>query len=247
MVSSFCLLSLCCGRWGGITFFCYLLENDTSSPAVGVAARPTHRRATPSPTDERRSRSAECGDFGPRTRYCRAQELPRGGESRPWRELPNKHVFFEFQIAAYNITPDTGGCVQSSRPVTHCGLAGGRGQCRSGVDSEAALVAPHSVQRVLVPRLVKVLPSTGSRQVESRRECKCIGRVRACQHGVAWRAGQGSRQLGSAAQSSRDGVAFAKAGRTFCRGAFGRNAMRCVRSSRRLCILASLRAMHECV
>ena len=31
---------------------------------------------------------------------------------------------------------------------------------------------------------------------------------------------------------------------TFCRGAFGRKAKRCVRSSRRLCILNSLRAMH---
>ena len=77
--------------------------------------------------------------------------------------------------------------------------------------------------------------------------CECVARLRTCQHGLAWQAGQGSRQVGSAAQSSRDGVAFAKTGRTFCRGAFGRNAMRCVRSSRRLCILASLRAMHECV
>lgn len=31
--------------------------------------------------------------------------------------------------------------------------------------SEPALVTPHSVQRVLVPRLVKVLSGTGSRQV----------------------------------------------------------------------------------
>jgi hypothetical protein len=30
-------------------------------------------------------------------------------------------------------------------------------------DSEPALVTPHSVQRMLVPRLVKVLPRTGSR------------------------------------------------------------------------------------
>ena len=43
---------------------------------------------------------------------------------------------------------------------------------------------------------------------------------------------------------SGDGMPFAKAGRTFCRGAFGRNAMRCEGSSRRLFILASLKAKH---
>ena len=69
--------------------------------------------------------------------------------------------------------------------------------------SEPALVTPHSVQRVLVPRLVKVLSGTGSRQVGGRRGCECVARLRTCQHGLAWQAGQGSRQVGSAAQSSR--------------------------------------------
>ena len=190
MVSSRSRPSVClyrCGRWGGITFFCYLLENDTSSPAVGVAARPTHRRATPSPTDERRSRSAECGDFGPRTRYCRAQELPRGGESRPWRELPNKHVFFEFQIAAYNITPDTGGCVQSSRPVTHCGLAGGRGQSRSdGGAAQNEECAPGAAARAVQPTCHPLWPCRREGTVSVGRRLRsgpcgpALGSARAC-------------------------------------------------------------------
>lgn len=44
--------------------------------------------------------------------------------------------------------------------------------------SEPALVPPHSVQRVLVPRLVKVLPGAGVRRVETRPV-----RPRACQQG----------------------------------------------------------------
>ena len=49
-----------------------------------------------------------------------------------------------------------------------------RGSCRS----EPALVPPHSVQRVYVPRLVKVLPGAGVRRVENRPV-----RPRACQQG----------------------------------------------------------------
>ena len=44
--------------------------------------------------------------------------------------------------------------------------------------SEPALVPPHSVQRVFVPRLVKVLPGAGVRRVENRPV-----RPRACQQG----------------------------------------------------------------
>eukprot|EP00964_Phaeocystis_antarctica_P059334 scaffold35215_cov42-Phaeocystis_antarctica.AAC.1 len=84
MVSSFCLLSLSLWAVGwNHTVFCYLLENDTSSPA---AARPKHRRATTDESDDRRYRGdsdPETGDggYGPVQKSARSSApCLQGGE-----------------------------------------------------------------------------------------------------------------------------------------------------------------------
>ena len=194
MVSSFCLYR-CFVVGGGVegTVFCYLLENDTSSPAVGSAARPEHRRATPSPrTSETISRSAPSAE----TRTPRRTRDPAGaahgdpgGESRG--ENITKHVLFNSQCctnAAYNITLDTGGCVQSSRPVTHCGLEGGRGQSRSdgGAAAQNEECAQGAVTRAVQPTCHPLWPCRREGTVSVGRRLRsgpcgpALGSARAC-------------------------------------------------------------------
>ena len=172
-----------------------------------VAARPTHRRATPSPTDERRSPSAECGDsesdVGPpdaretRDATADARRTPRGscagaptGRREPSVERM-LHVLFNSQCctnAAYNITLDTGGCVQSSRPVTHCGLEGGRGQSRSdgGAAAQNEECAQGAATRAVQPTCHPLWPCRREGTVSVGRRLRsgpcgpALGSARAC-------------------------------------------------------------------
>ena len=95
--------------------------------------------------------------------------------------------FFEFQIAAYNITPDTGDCVQSSRPVTHCGLAGGRGQSRSdGGAAQNEECAQGAAARAVQPTCHPLWPCRREGTVSVGRRLRsgpcgpALGSARAC-------------------------------------------------------------------
>ena len=178
--------------WKAQSFVIYLRTTRPRQLSVAQHAPNTDVRLRLRRTSETISRSAPSAE----TRTPRRTRDPAGaahgdpgGESRG--ENITKHVLFNSQCctnAAYNITLDTGGCVQSSRPVTHCGLEGGRGQSRSdgGAAAQNEECAQGAVTRAVQPTCHPLWPCRREGTVSVGRRLRsgpcgpALGSARAC-------------------------------------------------------------------